>query len=171
MGASDEEDLDDDGDGVLDVDDNCPSSPAAQGNQGLADVDKDGCIDSIEDFDNDLDSDGVPDHLDAFPLDPRMVYDTDGDGYGDSIDAFPYDESENADSDLDGVGDGVDQCPNGGVDDSGRIGCYGEPRVLREERGGRLPPRDHGAVDGRVAGSRAHQAEVSCFERGRVREK
>ncbi len=71
--------------------------------------------------DSDDDNDGVPDNLDAFPLDPTEQLDTDGDGIGnnadadddgdhviDVIDAFPLDPLESVDSDGDGVGDRAD---------------------------------------------------------------
>ena len=56
----------------------------------------------------DYDDDGVPDHLDAFPVDPNEQYDTDGDGVGDNTDAFPDDPEETVDTDEDGVGDNTD---------------------------------------------------------------
>ncbi|HCL68123.1 MAG TPA: hypothetical protein DIC49_01300, partial [Gammaproteobacteria bacterium] len=62
--------------------------------------------------DEDDDNDGVPDTLDAFPLDPEESVDTDGDGVGDLRDA---------DDDNDGVTDDQDDSPRGDgyLDDDG----------------------------------------------------
>ena len=70
----------------------------------------------------DNDDDGVPDELDAFPLDATESIDTDGDGIGnnadddddgdgavDGIDAFPLDAAESLDTDGDGIGNNADQ--------------------------------------------------------------
>ncbi|MDA7718809.1 C13 family peptidase, partial [Pseudomonadales bacterium] len=69
----------------------------------------------------DSDSDGVPDDLDAFPLDASEATDTDddgignnadsdddNDGYSDFVDSFPLDYAEYLDSDGDGIGDNKD---------------------------------------------------------------
>lgn len=61
---------------------------------------------------NDLDNDGHPNALDAFPLDPTEWADSDGDGVGDNHDAFPNNPAEWKDSDGDGVGDNSDAYPN-----------------------------------------------------------
>lgn len=65
----------------------------------------------------DIDGDGVPDDIDAFPSDPNEFRDSDGDGVGDVADLFPYDSSETEDSDMDGTGDNADFFDegNGGV--------------------------------------------------------
>jgi len=126
-GCIDLVDDDDDNDGVIDDEDDCP-----KGQIGLHsnDFDGDGCHDD-EDFDDDQDGlsdedegragsdpldvdsddDGVWDGQDAFPLDPSEWKDSDGDGYGDNSDALPYDNSEWVDSDNDGVGDNSDMFP------------------------------------------------------------
>ena len=96
---------DTDGDGFLDVSDNCPSVS----NVDQADFDGDGLGDVCDDDD---DNDGVADINDPFPLNSNETTDTDGDGVGDNADAFPNDESETADSDGDGVGDNADVFPN-----------------------------------------------------------
>ncbi|MDG1533298.1 MAG: hypothetical protein P8Q35_02485, partial [Candidatus Thalassarchaeaceae archaeon] len=83
-------DYDDDGDNVLDVNENA------------------GC-ELIADCDGDLDNDDT----DQFPLNPAEWDDTDGDapsgsdgtGYGDNSDAFPLDACANVDTDLDGMPD------------------------------------------------------------------
>ncbi len=61
---------------------------------------------------SDLDGDGIPDILDAFPYDPNEWVDTDADGVGDNADAFPYDPNEWVDTDADGVGDNSDWDPS-----------------------------------------------------------
>ena len=80
----------------------------------------------------DTDGDGVPDSLDAFPMDANETSDNDGDGLGDnadtdddndgvsdSADAFPTDATETEDYDGDGVGDNADTDDDGdGVSDS-----------------------------------------------------
>lgn len=126
-GCEDEVDIDDDNDGHLDDEDNCP-----KGLIGIhsADLDNDGCHD-LEDLDEDgdglsnsqedslgtdprdpdSDDDLVIDGEDAFPLDPLEWADTDGDGCGDNSDAFPLDDSECLDTDEDGYGDNQDAFP------------------------------------------------------------
>ena len=80
----------------------------------------------------DTDGDGVPDVLDAFPMDANETADNDGDGLGDnadtdddndgvsdSADAFPMDATETDDFDGDGVGDNADTDDDGdGVSDA-----------------------------------------------------
>ncbi|MAZ62159.1 MAG: hypothetical protein CMB18_02535 [Euryarchaeota archaeon] len=61
--------LDDDGDGVEDMFDNCPNGVSGWTSTSSNDVDKDGCRDSDEDDDDD--GDGVNDVSDAFPLNPN----------------------------------------------------------------------------------------------------
>ena len=74
--------IDTDGDGVIDIDDNCPLVM----NQDQADFDGDAAGDLC---------------------DP----DIDGDGTANTVDLFPFDPTENADGDSDGVGDNGDNCP------------------------------------------------------------
>ena len=76
-------DMDDDNDGVDDVDDDCPLDDTEQ-----VDTDGDGFCDNQ---DSDDDNDGVYDYNDAVPLDPNEQYDFDGDGIGDNAD--PDDDS------------------------------------------------------------------------------
>ncbi|HRQ65140.1 MAG TPA: zinc-dependent metalloprotease family protein [Xanthomonadaceae bacterium] len=59
-------------------------------------------------LDPDVDGDGVPESLDAFPFDTRYWSDRDGDGVPDEIDAFPDDPTEWRDTDGDGIGDNSD---------------------------------------------------------------
>ena len=67
--------------------------------EGPPDIDSDGVPNHLDDDD---DNDGVPDDKDAFPLDPEEWEDKDADWIGDNLDA---------DDDADGIGD--DQNKNG----------------------------------------------------------
>ncbi|MDE0451686.1 MAG: hypothetical protein OXI90_07955 [Gammaproteobacteria bacterium] len=87
-------DVDTDGDGVLDLEDDVPLDASE-----TVDTDDDGVGDNA---DPDDDNDGVDDADDAFPLDPNESVDTDGDGIGDNADD---------DDDNDGVPDGDDPFP------------------------------------------------------------
>ena len=102
--------LDNDGDGVNDVEDVWPTDPSE-----AIDTDGDGIGNNA---DTDDDGDGVADASDAFPLDNSEAVDTDldgignnadtdddGDGVADVFDAFPLDSSETTDADNDGLGD------------------------------------------------------------------
>lgn len=76
--------------------------------------------------DKDSDKDGVPDYLDAFPLDPTESEDydqdnignnadpdDDNDGVSDALDAFPYDKNESVDTDGDNIGNNFDSDDDG----------------------------------------------------------
>ena len=80
----------------------------------------------VEDTSGDTDTDGVPDAVDAFPLDSSETLDTDsngignnadtdddGDGVDDAVDAFPLDSSETLDTDSDGIGNNADTDADG----------------------------------------------------------
>ena len=82
------EDVDSDGDGVLDAEDDFPEDPNES---------------------TDSDEDGVGDNADAFPEDPSENADSDEDGVGDNADAFPEDPNESSDSDGDGLGDNAEE--------------------------------------------------------------
>ena len=107
-------DIDSDGDGVNDVDDNadpldlCPNTDAAD----YDDVDVNGCAPSQRDSDED----GITDDLDLCPdttlgatvtSDGCIVVgaDTDNDGVEDAVDDFPSEPTQWADADEDGFGD------------------------------------------------------------------
>ena len=98
-----EPETDSDGDGIIDEDDECASTPDDEP------VYSDGCSDSQRDSDND----GIPDSDDMCPNTPTGET-PDGNGCSDS----------QKDSDGDGVDDAQDQCPSttsGAVVDS--VGC------------------------------------------------
>ena len=102
---------DTDGDGVLDMNDKCPTTPGSVSNNGCPLVDTDG--------------DGVADVSDKCPTVAGLasnngcpIVDTDGDGVADVNDKCPNiagSPSNNGcplDSDGDGVADANDRCPN-----------------------------------------------------------
>ncbi|HJU56295.1 MAG TPA: thrombospondin type 3 repeat-containing protein [Pyrinomonadaceae bacterium] len=109
--------IDTDGDGVLDGDDNCPMT--ANANQ--ADADHDGVGDACDNCpakanpdQADTDGDGKADACDNCPAkaNPNQA-DADHDGVGDACDNCAAKANSNqADSDKDGRGDVCDNCPN-----------------------------------------------------------
>lgn len=134
-------DLDDDGDGYLDVVDTFQLDPnewADRDLDGVPDnsdalpdnrgewVDTDG--DGLGDFreDDDDDGDGIADSDDRYPLDTDNDgvendddADDDGDGVLDSDDRFPVDATETMDTDYDGIGNNADNDDDGdGVADA-----------------------------------------------------
>jgi len=92
---------------------------------------------------NDLDRDGYPNNIDAFPTDERQFQDADGDGIGDNplmpgdidgdgvedtFDTFPLDAAESADNDADGLGDNRDtDDDNDGYSDTEEIAAGTDP--------------------------------------------
>ncbi|MCS5533846.1 MAG: hypothetical protein NZ736_06280 [Candidatus Poseidoniaceae archaeon] len=104
---SDEEDYDDDGDGILDIYDNCTVDFGWVSNS-MTDHDSDGCQDSGEDLDDD--NDGISDDTDncskgeiGWLPDSDSDYDADG----------CMDDSEDFDDDNDGISDALDLCQLG----------------------------------------------------------
>lgn len=117
---------DDDNDGIINTDDNCPNTPAGET------VDANGCSQSQLDDDND----GVPNNLDNCTNTPAnstvdengctvtTIADSDKDGVADADDDCPNTPSEDTvdengctvttvtDSDNDGIADADDDCPN-----------------------------------------------------------
>lgn len=97
--------FDSDGDGVMDADDHCLTSPEVGWvSDQTSDLDGDGCRDS--DQDDDDDGDGVGDSSDHFPLNPLEWQDTDGDGIG---------NNQDGDDDSDGWTD-AEEAGCGGTD-------------------------------------------------------
>ncbi len=144
---SSDEEVDSDGDGVADLEDDVPlnasetvdSDDDGLGNHADPDDDNDGVGDAIDAFplnphetadtdggglgnnaDADDDNDGVPDVEDAFPLDPSESRDVDGDGIGDIADRDDDNDGKfDADTDGDAVGDNADRDDdNDGLPDS-----------------------------------------------------
>ena len=119
-GVGNNADVDDDGDGLSDIDElNLGTDPL------LSDTDSDGTDDDQDAFPNDAsedadsDSDGVGDNADVFPNDPSETQDSDGDGVGDNSDAFPGNPNETLDTDSDGIGNNADSDDDGdGVNDA-----------------------------------------------------
>ncbi|MEE2747368.1 MAG: DUF1565 domain-containing protein [Candidatus Thermoplasmatota archaeon] len=121
------EDLDDDSDGVNDLNpdgtvlDNCPKGDSGWTSNSTNDIDGDGCKDLTEDGDDD--GDGVMDTLDECPQGDtgwlsEAFTDADGDGCRDF--------SEDLDDDGDGLLDDDDECPNEAVNnisDENGDGC------------------------------------------------
>ena len=96
---------DEDGDGIVDPQDDCDSTGAGKL------VFRDGCNHGWASGDGDSDGDGFADDFDAFPTNSSEWADSDNDGVGDNSDVFPTNSSEWADSDSDGVGDNSDVFP------------------------------------------------------------
>lgn len=93
---------DQDADGVNDDQDNCPAIV----NPDQADLDQDGFGDLC---DADIDGDGHPNPVDAFPNDPERHLDRDNDGISDSEDNCSRDANpDQEDLDEDGRGDACD---------------------------------------------------------------
>ncbi len=125
---------DGDGDGVFDLDDNCPLTY----NPGQEDGDGDGVGDVCDNCQyaynpnqEDVDNDGLGDACDNCPdnYNPNQE-DGDGDGAGDACDncLTVYNPDQN-DGDLDGIGDICDNCParnNPGQEDGDNDGV-GDP--------------------------------------------
>jgi hypothetical protein len=96
---------------------------------GDNDVDSDGILNTL---DADNDNDGTADNADALPFDPTETLDADKDGIGnnadpdddndgvaDTADAFPLDPAETSDTDKDGIGNNADpDDDNDGVADT-----------------------------------------------------
>ena len=128
-----------DGDGVIDLEDNCP----ADANSDQSDLNEfedgfgqgDACEDADGDgipigLDEDNDNDGTPDTSDPCPFDPEdfcvVETDSDNDGTPDSSDPCPTDPLDQCvtepDSDNDGTPDSSDPCPTDPLDQ-----CVTEP--------------------------------------------
>jgi hypothetical protein len=100
---------DTDGDGVMDVDDDCPNGTSNWNSTVYTDHDSDGCQDTTEDTDDD--NDGLADVYDDCPLGElnwmtSSLSDYDSDGCQDAT-------SEDLDDDNDGILDADDACLQG----------------------------------------------------------
>ncbi|MBT4385336.1 MAG: cadherin repeat domain-containing protein, partial [Betaproteobacteria bacterium] len=105
-GLGNNQDLDDDNDGIADLFDDLPEDATESidsdgdgvGNNRDPDDDNDGVLDTFDDdplvSSLDRDGDGVPDIIDAYPVDPRNYLDSDGDGVFDLFDVFPLNSSQ-----------------------------------------------------------------------------
>jgi hypothetical protein len=100
----------------------------------------------------DLDSDGIANGADDYPMDPGRHSDRDGDGVDDEADAFPDDPAETSDGDGDGLGDIADHLPDLGAERIARlsgedwVGIAGLGRSDRDVEG-----QLHVFADGRYA--------------------
>lgn len=121
-GIGNNADDDDDDDGIVDLNDYCPTGEVGWISGSMSDNDNDGCRDLTEDYDDD--NDEVFDTIDDFPLDRNEWLDTDGDGLGDNrdldddndglSDSYEYDFGTNQllyDTDYDGFSDKEDIFP------------------------------------------------------------
>ncbi len=117
-----------DGDGILDVNDNCPTAS----NPGQLDSDGDNigdACDNCPDLYNpagypDADGDGIGDPCDGCANDPDN--DIDGDGYCADVDNCPAVANDQTDTDNDGFGDDCDSCPNDPDNDIDGDGVCGD---------------------------------------------
>ena len=107
-------DSDEDGDGIENTNDLCPRDLSSWNSEVFNDWDRDGCLDSLNDFDDD--NDGVLDMMSSTPIDqcPKGVIgwnssDRDLDWDQDGC----HDDGEDADDDNDGFEDVFDICPRG----------------------------------------------------------
>jgi OmpA-OmpF porin, OOP family len=107
-----------DGDGIPDMDDQCPDEP--EDRDGYKD--EDGCPDP------DNDGDGIPDNLDKCPNEPE-----DMDGFQDA------DGCPDPDNDQDGIPDLKDACPNAPEDHKGRFPNDGCPEDVVDSDGDGIP--------------------------------
>lgn len=172
---------DDDGDGVVNSEDECPNQAEDMDELG----DADGCPES------DFDEDGIDDEGDACPSEPEdrdgfadedgcADEDNDSDGVLDAQDACPLEAGNQADgcpepdSDGDGVADRVDNCPqeagtaeNFGCAEAQQVRITGDrleilDKVYFGTASDRIRPRSYGLLDNvaRVLNAHAEIANV-----------
>ena len=154
-GIPNTEDTDDDGDGVLDVDDAFELDATES-----KDTDKDGIGNNA---DTDDDGDGVLDADDAFELDATESKDTDKDGIGnnadtdddgdgvlDADDAFELDATESKDTDKDGIGNNADtDDDDDGLSDEAESAAKTDPLDADSDDDGALDGLDAFPLDGK----------------------
>jgi len=99
-------DSDDDGDGMPDTSDLCPTGETGWTSSLSTDNDGDGCRDATED--NDDDNDGITDGSDLAPLDPHVCGDSDSDGCEDCVSGVFDPANDGPDTDGDGICDASD---------------------------------------------------------------
>ncbi|MGA0332055.1 MAG: thrombospondin type 3 repeat-containing protein [Candidatus Poseidoniaceae archaeon] len=107
-------DLDEDGDGVANIEDGCPRDLALWDSTEMNDWDQDGCQDSINDLDDDNDS--MLDMIGSNQLDMCPKGYRDWNASDTSLDRDQdgcHDEEEDDDDDGDGFADIFDLCPRG----------------------------------------------------------
>ena len=111
-------DVDADGDGIPDCNDQCPNDPANNDVDGDGVCgDTDNCPADANADQADSDEDGIGDVCDACPTDPTN--DADGDAVCAGADNCPNDSNAGQeDGDGDGAGDACDSCPNDADDDA-----------------------------------------------------
>ncbi len=131
---------DNDGDGVADRCDVCPTTPDPEqqdsDHDGTGDActqdrdgdtfpdDADNCPDTFHPNQNDRDGDGLGDACDPCPMGEDLL-DADGDGFNNCVDRCPRVASaSNDDADGDGVGDACDVCPQ--RPDAGQLDLDGD---------------------------------------------
>jgi hypothetical protein len=111
---------DSDGDGIMNVDDNCPFTPNPLQEDDDGDDIGNVCDDCPNDPDNDADGDGICGDVDICPNDPDN--DADSDGICGDVDICPNDPDNDADGD--GVCGDLDGCPSDpGKTAPGQCGC------------------------------------------------
>ncbi len=149
--SNENEFIDSDGDGLSDLEDECPFEVGTVLLKGCPDSDLDGVIDKADKCPNiaglvefegcpDTDGDGIPDANDECPTESGAVEnngcpDADGDGLIDKNDDCPEEVGlpENKgcpDSDQDGLTDNVDRCPT----EAGPIANKGCPELSQEDK-------------------------------------
>ncbi len=154
-----------DGDGVLNLFDNCPG----EANPGQGDADGDGLGDACDpcphDPENDADGDGVCGDIDNCPghANPGQE-DLDDDDIGDVCDNCPgVVNVDQADTDGDGVGDACDACPD--TPPGVLVDLFGCPTPQADfDRDGDVDQEDFGHLQACLSGPGAAQVDPDCLD-------